>query len=61
MNLKQLTATLLETVNEIEYLRSENAELRLQVAEYRDREREQYETNMRNAANILTTLTKAPS
>ena len=55
-NLRELTLDLSEILNEVEYLREENAELKKQVADYKDFTRNLNTKNQDIASNILKQL-----
>ena len=55
-NLRELTFGLSEILNEVEYLREENAELKKQVADYKDFIRNLNTKNQDIAADIIKQL-----
>ena len=55
-NLRELTLDLSEILNEVEYLREENAELKKQVADYKDFIRNLNTKNQDIASNIIKQL-----
>ena len=55
-NLRELTLDLSEILNEVEYLREENAELKKQVADYKDFIRNLNTKNQDIAAEIIKKL-----
>lgn len=55
-NLRELTLDLSEILNEVEYLREENAELKKQVADYKDFIRNLNTKNQDIAGNIIKQL-----
>lgn len=55
-NLRELTLDLNEILNEVEYLREENAELKKQVADYKDFIRNLNTKNQDFAADIIKQL-----
>ena len=55
-NLRELTLDLNELLNEVEYLREENAELKKQVADYKDFIRNLNTKNQDIAADIIKQL-----
>lgn len=55
-NLRELTLDLSEILNEVEYLREENAELKKQVADYKDFIRNLNTKNQGIAADIIKQL-----
>ena len=55
-NLRELTLDLSEILNEVEYLREENAELKKQVADYKDFIRNLNTKNQDIAADIIKRL-----
>ena len=55
-NLRELTLDLSEILNEVEYLREENAELKKQVADYKDFIRNMNTKNQDIAADIIKQL-----
>lgn len=55
-NLRELTLDLSEILNEVEYLREENAELKKQVADYKDFIRNLNTKNQDIAADIIKQL-----
>ena len=55
-NLRELTLDLNEILNEVEYLREENAELKKQVADYKDFIRNLNTKNQDIAGNIIKQL-----
>ena len=56
INLRELTLDLSEILNEVEYLREENAELKKQVADYKDFIRNLNTKNQDIAADIIKQL-----
>lgn len=55
-NLRELTLDLSEILNEVEYLREENAELKKQVADYKDFIRNLNTKNQDIAADVIKQL-----
>ena len=55
-NLRELTLDLSEILNEVEYLREENAELKKQVADYKDFIRNLNTKNQDVASDIIKQL-----
>ena len=55
-NLRELTLDLSEILNEVKYLREENAELKKQVADYKDFIRNLNTKNQDIAGNIIKQL-----
>ena len=55
-NLRELTLDLSEILNEVEYLREENAELKKQVSDYKDFIRNLNTKNKGFAADIIKQL-----
>ena len=55
-NLRELTLDLSEILNEVEYLREENSELKKQVADYKDFIRNINTKNQDIAADIIKQL-----
>lgn len=55
-NLRELTLDLSEILNEVEYLREENTELKKQVADYKDFIRNLNTKNQDIAADIIKQL-----
>ena len=55
-NLRELTLDLSEILNEVEYLREENAELKKQVADYKDFIRNLNTKNQDIAGDIIKQL-----
>lgn len=55
-NLRELTLDLNEILNEVEYLREENAELKKQVADYKDFIRNLNTKNQDIASDIIKQL-----
>ena len=55
-NLRELTLDLNEILNEVEYLREENAELKKQVADYKDFIRNLNTKNQDVASDIIKQL-----
>ena len=55
-NLRELTLDLSEMLNEVEYLREENVELKKQVADYKDFIRNLNTKNQDIAADIIKQL-----
>ena len=55
-NLRELTLDLSEILNEVEYLREENAELKKQVTDYKDFIRNLNTKNQDFAADIIKQL-----
>lgn len=55
-NLRELTLDLSEMLNEVEYLREENAELKKQVADYNDFVRNLIQKNQDIAAETIKKL-----
>ena len=55
-NLRELTLDLSEILNEVEYLREENAELKKRVADYKDFIRNMNTKNQDIAADIIKQL-----
>ena len=56
INLREFTLDLSEMLNEVEYLRKENAELKKQVADYKDFIRNLNTKNQDIAADIIKQL-----
>ncbi len=56
INLRELTLDLSEILNEVEYLREENAELKKQVADYKDFIRNLNTKNQDIAGDIIKRL-----
>ena len=56
INLRELTLDLSEILNEVEYLREENAELKKQVADYKDFIRNLNTKNQDIAADVIKQL-----